>query len=225
MKTKVIALILNIISSSVGFSLMAQNQAVDTANIHVELKYGRDSIKCLKNLSTYKEFVKQGNFDGALASWRYTFLECPCSNKSIYTDGVKIISNQISKTNKSAYIDTLMMVYDQRIKYFGKDQKYSEGYILGCKGVDLFKYRKENIQEAYDCVAKSIELQSENSEAAVLVSYMQATILLYKASKLKKENVVENFYKSTTFIESIIKKNSNDKNLESFNKAKENIEN
>jgi len=230
MKTKVTALILGLIFTSISLSSIAQNEdsdddAAGAAGVALGSKYGKDSVKCLQNLSLYKEFVKQGNFDDALVPWRIVFTECPRSSKSIYTDGIKVITNQITKTKKPAYIDTLMMVYDQRIKYFGKDQKYPEGYVLGRKGVDLFKYRKEKIQEAYDCIAKSVELQGENSEAAVLVSYMQTTILLYKENKLKKENVVENYSKSMDFIEGLIKKTTNEKNIENLNKAKENVEN
>lgn len=188
-------------------------------------KYGKDSVKCMINLSLYHEFVKQKNYIDAFAPWKIVFNECPGASKNIYKDGVEIIKYFINKEtdadNKNKLIDTLMMVYEQRIKYFGNDKKYPEGYILGRKGIDLLKYRKDKIAEAYQYLSESIKLQDKKTKAKVLTSYMQATIKQYKSGKITKEQVVENYAKAIEIIEFILKKNPENKNL---NITKDNIE-
>ena len=67
---------------------------------------------------------------------------------NVYVDGVRIIGDRIDRAeteeDKQAYIDTLMMVYDQRIVYFG-----DKGNVLSRKGTDLLKYRPDDKENIY----------------------------------------------------------------------------
>jgi len=105
-----------------GFSANAQS------------KFGTDSIACIENLSLFREYYKQKNYVDALKPWRWTFNNCPKSSGNIYKNGPKIFKERmkVDKENKAAYLDTIMMIFDQRIQYFGK-----EGYVLGLKGYEL----------------------------------------------------------------------------------------
>ena len=115
-------------------------------------KYGNDSVLCIEKLSLYDGDMKMGDFKSALESWRYVFNECPKATVRIYIDGVKIMKHFIDKKYaddttgiRDAYIDTLMMVYDQRVEYFKISKKGvdKEGYIRGRQGVDFFKYKRK----------------------------------------------------------------------------------
>ena len=93
-------------------------------------KYGKDSAKCVANLSLYREFYKQWKQSGyknsaindATKWWSWVFLHCPIASENIYVDGVRMVDFRIKKAKdpelKSKLIDTLMLIYDQRIKYF-----------------------------------------------------------------------------------------------------------
>ena len=41
-----------------------------SANPLVGSKFGSDSVQCVTNISLYREYVKQKNYDDALTSWR-----------------------------------------------------------------------------------------------------------------------------------------------------------
>ena len=114
---------------------------------YAQSKFGTDSLLCIENLSLFREYYKQKNYVDALKPWRWTFNNCPASSGNIYKNGPKIIKARmkIDKVNKSAYIDTLMMIFDQRIKYFGK-----EGYVLGLKGYELIGIDKKNLRKDSD---------------------------------------------------------------------------
>ena len=106
---------------------------------NAQSKFGADSVACIENLSLFREYFKQKSYADALNPWRWTFNNCPKSSGNIYKNGPKIIKARmnIDPENKSAYIDTLMMIFDQRIQYFGK-----EGYVLGLKGYELIRVDK-----------------------------------------------------------------------------------
>ena len=86
--------------------------------------HGEDSVRCLRNSSLYREYARQKDFVMALPYWKITFNECPKASKNIYLDGVKIFKYKLGKNenpdHKSVLLDSLMLIYDQRIKYFGE---------------------------------------------------------------------------------------------------------
>jgi hypothetical protein len=108
--------------------------------------HGKDSIRCLVNLTLSRDRVKTGDYAEAVNYWRITFNECPQSSQNLYIDGAKIygylIGIEKDPGRKEALIDTLMMIYDRRMKYF--DQK---GNILGSKAVTYYKEAIEKEQD------------------------------------------------------------------------------
>ena len=149
-----------VFASAVAFTQVQETGANDSDQKLP--KYGNDSIACIMNISLYKEFYKQWkaskykneSIKDAIKPWRYVFLYCPASLQSLYLDGIKImnwrIQNEKDKAVKDKLIDTLMMVYDKRIKYFNK-----EGYVLGRKGVEMYKYHPEKYEEIYEILKRS----------------------------------------------------------------------
>ncbi|PID89159.1 MAG: hypothetical protein CSB01_03460, partial [Bacteroidia bacterium] len=99
-------------------------------------------------------------------------------------------------TKNVKYIDTLMMIYDKRMKYFGNSRKYPKSWILGRKAGDLFAYRKKDmtaVKEAYQMLQKSIKMRGINSEAKVIDNTMEAASLLVKAGLISPEEVIDNY--------------------------------
>ena len=127
-------------------------------------KYGADSAKCVRNLSLYRDYYKQKAYDDAYKFWKIVYNICPASSERMYSDGAKLLKDKIKKAAdaeaKAALVDTLKMVYYQRIDNFGK-----EGYNLGRLGTDLLRYDQKNIEEVYTILQKSIELEGNNSGA------------------------------------------------------------
>lgn len=59
--------------------------------------HGEDSVRCVTNLSLYRENVKSKHNDLALGYWRIVFDECPKSSKNIYLDGAKMYQDLCDK--------------------------------------------------------------------------------------------------------------------------------
>jgi len=196
-----------------------------SSNLSAQPKYGNDSVRCIRNLSLYKEFEKQNNYTDALPPWRRVFVDCPRSHKNIYIDGAKMYNYLIAKEKdpekRDKLVDTLMMIYDQRIQYF--DEK---GNVLGRKGVDYLKYRRRNgvdaIKTGYDILTESIKLRNEKSSGAILSTHFNAGTQLFGAGAISNEEVIQNYTTTINIIEANLKKKPDDKRM---NSCKDGVEN
>jgi len=169
-----------------GFSANAQS------------KFGADSVACIENLSLFREYYKQKNYVDALSPWRLTFNNCPKSSGNIYKNGPKIYKERmkVDKENKAAYLDTIMMIFDQRIQYFGK-----EGYVLGLKGYELVIADKKRSTEALSILDKSITLDGYNADFRAVYGYMKAMVNLEKNGEKTKQDVLEAYARISEVID------------------------
>jgi tetratricopeptide (TPR) repeat protein len=157
---------------------------------------GEDSLRCLMNLSLYIEFYRHKNYNDAIGPWRIVFNECPASRESLHAYGVEMYKAFIEKEKDEnvirAYSDTISMIYDKRIQYFGK-----EGEVLGRKGVDILRYRRmdgnEYIKQGYDLLKRSIELEKLESSPVVLTTFLSAGITLFSNDLIKQDQVFDDY--------------------------------
>ena len=150
----------------------------------LDSKFGIDSAKTIEQASIYSEFVKQKNYKDALPAWRYVFNNAPRFQLNTYVRGEDIMMNMYMQTKNPAYVDTLMMVYDQWIKYFGDHSRFGEGYTLGKKGFNLYRLKTNDVaaaKEAYGYLYKSYEMEGAKTHPlTVKVTFAVADDLLKK---------------------------------------------
>jgi tetratricopeptide (TPR) repeat protein len=149
-----------------------------------------------KLLSTYREFFKWKEYDNAQESWTVLFREYPDASEKLYVDGVTMYRHYIEKATDGAVrenkIDTLMLIYDQRMEFFG-----GEGNVLGRKGNDLLRYRSsdmDQVEAAYGMLGASLEIQGTKSRESVMLSYISAGLLLYHEEMIDKAKLLEDYF-------------------------------
>ena len=150
-----------------------------------------------------KQFYDQKDYKSSIGPWRKLYKHYPKSTVNIYLHGINMYQTFIEGTTdlklKNLYLDSLMLVYEKRIKYF--DQK---GFNLGRQGTDYMKYtvnndyvadelKKSTLKKGYNYVSESVKLQGLESEDIVLLLFMQSTRGLYGMNELSKEKVIENY--------------------------------
>ncbi len=197
-----------------------ENAVANSQNGSVKI----DSIQCKEQLSLYREYYKIKLYSHAFPHWRWMFLNCPTGSQNIYIDGIKILTSHIDTVKNQAlkdkWIDTLMMVYDQRIKYYGR-----EGYVLGRKAIDAISYRPAMAEQSYAWFKRSVELQNNQSDGAVLVYYLNTAAQLANAGKIDKSEIFEVYDKVLSIAEYNISQSSgNEKEFANWNNIKSNIE-
>ncbi len=182
-------------------------------------KYGTDSIACITNISLSNEYFKQDNFADALEPWRWVFNNCPASTKRAYLNGAtmfeKFIADETNEEKKAKFVDTLMLIYDQRIKYFGE-----EGFVLGRKGIALYDYSPSKKEEIKAILKKSIELDSAKAGPVVLYRYFQLNTELYNEKKITKEEVIDVYDQ----VSEIIDANMEGPDSANYEKSRMNVE-
>ncbi len=157
--------------------------------------YGPDSLSrvaCGNNLSTLAEYMKINLPEYALSAWREVFEKCPAASKNIYINGAKIFQYLIEKEAdpeiQSAYFDTLMLIYDRRIEYFGE-----EGNVLGRKGKDMLRYNSQDYESAYLTLKQSFLKSGADIDPVVTVGLIETGVLMYKASKITAKELLDNY--------------------------------
>jgi tetratricopeptide (TPR) repeat protein len=206
-------------------------------------KYGKDSVKCVANLSLYREFYKQWKQSGYKNSaindaskwWSWVFLHCPIASENIYVDGVRMVDFKIKKAKdpelKSKLIDTLMLIYDQRIKYFPLHYRTKQpqvGNILGRKGVDLYEHRPEDYIRVNEILKESIDLDKEDASGPVYVYYFRTLTKMAMKGDTDTVAVVEAYDRISDYIDQNIRKyaeKGNEKEVEEYVNIQGNIEN
>lgn len=168
----------------------------------------------LNNYSLYKEFFKQDDFKSALPHWRIVYKGYPKSTAQIYIDGVKMMEDKMQQAldtkSKVAYLDTMMMIYDKRMKYMD-----NVGELLGRKAVKYLESvikldlsRDEYIKDlktGYGFAQKSIDKSGDDVEPAVLVLFMQSTKILFSMNEIEKSVVLDNYEKTMSVLENQLK--------------------
>lgn len=217
---KLVYMVMALVWMSVNFDVVFSQGRTP---IHENPKYGSDSasrVECAKNLSTTGEFVRINMFDYAYPSWKYCFSNCPQASKNIYLHGVKIMHHKIKNAQtdeeRSLFIDSLMMVYEQRIEYF--KQEY---YVRGRQGMDLLIQDPSRSAEAYRYLEKSVELGKNKDEIPVYVQFIQASYLEYRAGHIDADAMVNNFVLASDYLNT---KNVRPKNEEKAKSAMEEME-
>lgn len=177
---------------------------------------GEDSVRCIQSISIMNTNVKNKDYKVAFDAWKVLFDEFPVARVDTYTNGIKILTDFIAKeadpAKKEEYIDMLLAVYDQQIKYLDQLQeitktKLSEGQILGRKAIDLLKYRKDApVEEVYDMLAKSVALEQGMSEYVVTELFMKYSGLKYKNDQSHGEQIIEDYLNASVYIVDVLDK-------------------
>lgn len=166
-------------------------------------EYGISKKECLKTYSNIIQCIDRKDYKTAMMYWRELFQFFP-KFKFSYSKGDLLIRNKIDKSegdNKEAYIDSLILLYDQRIKFLGNDLNFGMGYSTGKKGSILYKYRKESaLKEAYELLKTSIEIQQDNSMYNVVKDFFDAGTDMINKRKIEPEEYVINYILSISIL-------------------------
>jgi len=194
-------------------------------------KFGKDSVQCVTNLSLYREPVKQKNYQDAYKPWKWVYENCPCASQFIYVDGVKILEFRANKATdaqvKQTIVDSLLGIYDARIKYFPRDPKGRSqvGNILTRKAIDAFSYNPDRPENAYNYVKQAIEIDGAEVLPEGLQLYLQSAIKMVELNKAEKTIVVDAYDQLSDLMDNAMQRVAGDTNaVNKYLVIKNNIE-
>ena len=165
-----------------------------------------------------------------MKSWRYCFFQCPEVSKNMYIHGEKLMDFYIKKNKEDSitrqlYVDTLMMIYDQRILYFGDDENSPKGELIGRKAQDYMQYREDKSEVYYPYFVESFKLMGNKSEPTTLFYFYVASVRYVQQDHADRDLILENYVDIQDAIEyNLIKYANDEKMFKRFTIVADNLE-
>ena len=190
-------------------ALSASTMVAQTPNPNDE-KQCPNGNTCLENSSLYFEYSKQKNYAEAYEFWYSLYQTAPDYNKNLYIEGEKILNFFINKAKReknaeeiTKYADQMMELLDNRMKYFGDDEKNPAAKILGNKAIYyLSSYGKDvNIDTAYNWLSESVVKLEDKADAKVLVQWVSMSQRKFKKDPEFKAEYIANYMKGSEYVD------------------------
>ncbi len=152
---------------------------------------GEDSISCIRNTSLYSTYYDNKDYNMAVQFWRAVFTDCPASSKNTYIKGESMFKEFFRQTGDKAYLDTVLMILDQRTKYFNEEpantlRKAFALYEFGGNDPDYAR-------QCYDLISGVMERSPSSFDHTYSSLYIAITAKCY-AMKLVDPVAVINAY-------------------------------
>ncbi len=159
--------------------------------------------ECMTNLSIYTEHVKVKNYEAAYTPWKMVYDNCPTLNWANILYGERILKDKLEKStgaDKTANINALLELYDNRAKYFPAKTDVAETIIDKV----LLKYDEKMIsdEEIYSQLDKAFKEDRKNfKNPKALYLYFSSLVDLNSEGKKDLEEVFLNYDNVTEKIE------------------------
>ena len=209
----------------------AQKAGYDPVN--APYGHGQDSINCRMNLSLMTTAAKAENYQDAVKTWTSVYNNCPASSKNIYIYGPRIFKSLYAKetdaTKKKEYLDLIMEIYDNRLKYFSNVD--AKGTILAFKAYDYKELMGDDVDHkvVYKLLGEAIEdMKSEMYPSDAYGHYMISSLMVFLQDNSKKDQYINDYFRILGYMDDAIdnaKSNDDAENANYIVAVKEGIEN
>ena len=174
-----------------------------------ELKWPEDRKKADECIAVWGDAQKQGAYRSATSSIQWMLTNAPQWNTKLYIDGAdiydKLADKETDPAKKKVLVDSLIMLYDMRIKNCG-----DEANVLNRKAYASYKYNiksKEKLPELLALYDKVYELNGNNVSDGNLVAYMTTVKANWLAFKnIPDDQIFVRYDKIETVADTKIKK-------------------
>lgn len=114
-------------------------------------KWGETPEQRKENIlaSTFlKEELNNRNYAQATIYLQQLLERCPGASENTFANGIRLYKQKINRARsvaeKNVYVDSLLLLYDIRLEYFGAHPKRGKAYILDRKAREHLTYRESD---------------------------------------------------------------------------------
>lgn len=160
---------------------------------------GEDSTRCMRNTSLYSTYYDNKDFNIAVQFWRDVLRECPGSSKNTYIKGEAMYKEFFRKTGNKAYIDTVLMILDQRTRYFNETHVNSlrKSFALYEFGGNDTAYARKS----YNLIREVMELSPQSFDHTYSSLYVAVAARCYALKLIDVSGVVNAYAGSMNIVE------------------------
>ncbi len=151
-----------------AFALVAGSASAQDFSDPQYAKWGETPEQRKENIlaSTFlKEELNNRNYPQATVYLQQLLQNCPAASENTYANGIRLYKNKINRARslaeKNVYVDSLLLLYDIRLQYFGAHPKRGKAYILDRKAREHLTYKesdREGIRNSFEvAIAAQVE--------------------------------------------------------------------
>ena len=174
-----------------------------------EFKWPENRAKADECVAVYGDAMKQGNCRAATASFQWMLANAPNWNTKLYIDGAdiydKLADQEPDPAKKKVLVDSLLMLYDMRIKNCG-----DEANVMNRKAHASYKHNiknKEKLAELLALYDRVYEISGNNVSDGNIVAYITTVRANQLALKnIPDEQILQRYDKTMGIIEAKLKK-------------------
>ncbi|MDO5523234.1 MAG: hypothetical protein Q4G48_04220 [Bacteroidia bacterium] len=188
--------------------LSAQQAGYDP--VKAPFGHGEDSVACRMNLSLMATSAKAENYKEALKPWMEVYENCPAASKNTFIYGPQIFMGlyaaETDAAKKQEYVDKVMEIYDNRMKYFTDEEK---GTIIARKAYAYMEMMddKADTDVIYGWLGEALELMKSDMEPKDAYSYYMAhSLTQFLTDQSKKDQYLNDYFTVTEYVDEAIKK-------------------
>lgn len=188
------------------FAVIAAAALSMTFAANAQSKYGatpEDSTVCISSVALYQSFYKAQDYDGAYEPWRQILEHCPKYSKAVYQKGETIMKHMINhaenETQRNAYIDEMMHMYDLRVENFGET-----GKVMCMKANMLSTLRPNDVKTIYEIYEAAIKTDPKSVDENYVTLFFKATVDYVKSGLGDPTLVIDNYDIASELLENII---------------------
>jgi hypothetical protein len=185
-----------------------------------------NKAKADESVAVYGDAMRQGNYRAATAGWQWLLTNAPKWNTKLYIDGAdiydKLAEKETDPAKKKVLVDSLMMIYDLRIKNCGDELN-----VMNRKASAAYKYArtKDKLQELLNMFDQLYEKSGNNVSDANLVYYMKTVENYQKLHKnLTDDQILQRYDKIMGVIDVKTTKAPKKEDLDKLKGIKEAVE-
>ncbi|TAI48035.1 tetratricopeptide repeat protein [Flagellimonas allohymeniacidonis] len=164
--------------------------------------------ECMTNLSIYAEHAKVKNYDAAYEPWKMVYESCPDINKANFSYGEKILAHKIKNSSgpdKDGYIQDLMELYDNSLKYF--PAKFSKAGVAIDKALLSYDNKMASDVQLYDLLGNAFKNDKKNfKNPKALYLYFSTLVDLHQGGSKDLQEVFDVYDDVTEKVEEENKK-------------------
>src|SRR5258708_2067290 len=173
-----------------------------------DYKWPQDQAKAEKYVDAFKAAIKDQNYKGATGGIQWMIANAPQWHSDLYVAALetydKLAGQELDPSTKQRYVDSLLIIYDLRIKNCGDEMN-----VLNRKAFSANKYNGQNKDKVKDVLAifdKTYEVSANNVFDNNLIAYMDVIKLNAETKTLNEDQIIQRYNSLMEVIDSKVKR-------------------
>ncbi len=154
-----------------------------------------------------KEQIQSKDYNAAAYYFQQLVADRPAATVNIYKYGAIIYRNKIARAQsmaeKNTMVDSLLMVYDLRVQYFGDAAKEGKAYIMDVKARDVLNFKRNDRAAIREAFRAAIEAGGEATNPETIVVYFANLCDDYQnTDEVMPEEIIAEYDRLSPYLES-----------------------